>query len=102
MQQPQGQFSVQGPEVNFGRGGQEAHFGTGPSFGAGNHNNEASEIQPFDPKEIKTFIKRKPYTQRLEGDDITYSVLPKKQNTFVMTNDRFLLLKGTEFIAYAR
>lgn len=36
------------------------------------------------------------------GEEITYSVLPKKQQTFVMTHDRFLLLKGNDIIGYAR
>jgi hypothetical protein len=47
-------------------------------------------------------MKKRPYTQMLNGIDITYSILPKKQNTFFLTHDRFLFLNGIESISYAR
>lgn len=34
--------------------------------------------------------------------DYTYSIIPKKQKSFVFTNNRFLVLKGIESISYAR
>lgn len=50
---------------------------------------------------IQTMHKR-PYTQFLQGQEITYSVLCKKQQTFLFGNDRFLLLRGIDSISYAR
>jgi hypothetical protein len=102
MQGHQGQFGGRGPEPNFGRHGNENNFNTqGPSFNQ-QGNQEPSEPMPVSSAEIKAYIKKKPYTQTLGGQEFTYSLLPKKQQTFVMTHDRFLLLKGTDLIGYAR
>jgi hypothetical protein len=47
-------------------------------------------------------MKKSPFSQILDGVEVTYSILSKKQSTFIMTNDRFLFLKGIETISYAR
>lgn len=47
-------------------------------------------------------MKKKPFTQKIGNIEYTYSLLSKKQATFVMAHDRFLYLKGYESIAYAR
>jgi hypothetical protein len=47
-------------------------------------------------------MKKKPFTQYLGGIEFTYSLLPKKQDSFLLTNERFLMLKGHESISYAR
>lgn len=44
--------------------------------------------------QIHSHIKKKPYTQLIKQIEFTYSILSKKQKTFVLTNDRFLYLKG--------
>lgn len=65
-------------------------------------------IQQFEPDfslsgpQIHSHIKKKPYTQLIKGVEYTYSILSKKQKTFVLTNERFLFIKGIESIAYAR
>jgi len=56
----------------------------------------------FSSDQILRLIKVKPYTQMLDDVELTYSILSKKQQGFVLTNDRFLLLKGNESISYAR
>ncbi len=58
------------------------------------------------PKEISSSvllqrIKKKPYTQTIDDTDYTYSILAKKQKTFVFTHDRFLILKGTDTLGYS-
>ena len=68
----------------------------------GQNNNEVSERMPYSSEEIKIYIKKKPYTQSIRGQEITYSILEKKQETFIMTHPRFLLLFGTEKIGYAK
>lgn len=50
--------------------------------------------QPLTGDQIKSLIKKKPYSQFLNGTEYTYSIVSKKQKTFVLTNDRFLVLKG--------
>ena len=57
---------------------------------------------PTKPEEVKKFIMKRPYSQRLAGQEITYSILNKKQESFVLTHERFLILKGIESIGYAR
>ena len=57
---------------------------------------------PTTSEGIRSFITRRPYTEIIDEEEITYSVLPKKQESFVMTHDRFLILKGIEWIGYAR
>jgi hypothetical protein len=52
--------------------------------------------------EIIAFMKKKPYTQKIGNVEYTYSLLSKKQASFVMSHDRFLYLKGYESISYAR
>ncbi len=47
-------------------------------------------------------MKKKPYSQKIGNIDFTYSILSKKQQSFVGSNNRFLILKGIESIAYAR
>ena len=39
-------------------------------------------------------IKKKPYTQVLDGVEITYSILAKKQENFILTHERLLVLIG--------
>ena len=51
---------------------------------------------------LRSHIEKKPFTQRIDGIDYTFSMIPKKQNNFVFTNDRFLMVKGIETISYAR
>jgi hypothetical protein len=46
-------------------------------------------------------IKNRPYTQNMNGVEVTYSILNKKQQTFVLTHPRFLYLNGIESISYA-
>lgn len=52
--------------------------------------------------EIIAFMKKKPYTQKIGNIEYTYSLISKKQASFVMAHDRFLYLKGYESISYAR
>lgn len=52
--------------------------------------------------QILALMKKKPYSQQLGQAELTYSVLSKKQKTFVLANDRFLLLRGIESLSYAR
>lgn len=58
-------------------------------------------IQLSGPQ-ILSYIKKRPFTQLIKGVEFTYSMLSKIQKRFIMTNDRFLVLKGTESIGYAR
>ena len=65
----------------------------------------ASQIQydlPTASADIIQYMKKRPFTQYLGGIQFTYSLLQKKQGTFLLTNERFLMLKGHEYIAYAR
>ena len=39
-------------------------------------------------------MRKHPYSQILNDVEITYSILCKKQQTFLFGNDRFLLLRG--------
>lgn len=39
-------------------------------------------------------MKKKPYNQKIGNIEYTYSLLSKKQASFVMAHDRFLYLKG--------
>jgi hypothetical protein len=65
-------------------------------------------MKPADPRTIQNsaqifeLIKKKPYSQFMNGVELTYSILSKKQQDFIFSNDRFLILKGYEYIAYAR
>lgn len=65
-----------------------------------NSNSDSKFPQTSD--QIYQIIKKKPYTQMLDDVEITYSILSKKQQGFILANDRFLLLKGNESISYAR
>ena len=47
-------------------------------------------------------IMKMPFTEQIDGQDITYSIIPKKQASFVMTHDRLLILKGFDWLGYAR
>ena len=47
-------------------------------------------------------MKKKPYTQKIGTIDYTYSILSKKKQSFMGANNRFLILKGLQSIAYAR
>jgi len=49
---------------------------------------------PTNSAGLRQYITKLPHTENIDGEDITYSLIPKKQATFVMTHDRFLLLKG--------
>ena len=49
---------------------------------------EMSSIQ------ILQAMKKRPYSQIINGVEYTFSILNKKQQTFVMTHERFLILKG--------
>lgn len=44
--------------------------------------------------QLRTHIEKKPYSQIMNGIEYTYSIIPKKQKSFVFTNTRFLLLKS--------
>ena len=97
------QFS--GPEANISLGGQGNFNGPDVNVNIGGNqgnNNFDSGVMPTSPEQIRQFIMKRPYTQTLEGEDFTYSILPKKQQSFVMTNDRFLLLKGIELLGYSK
>jgi hypothetical protein len=59
-------------------------------------------VIPTTSAEIAAYMRKRPYTQMLGGDDFTFSVYPKKQASFIMTHERLLMLKGFEMIAYAR
>jgi hypothetical protein len=52
--------------------------------------------------QLRSHIEKKPYTQKMNDIDYTYSIIPKKQKSFVFTHVRFLLLKSIESISYAR
>ena len=52
--------------------------------------------------EIIQAMRKRPYSQLLQDQEITYSVLCKKQQIFLFGNDRFLLLRGIDSISYAR
>jgi hypothetical protein len=52
--------------------------------------------------QILALMKKKPYSQQLGQTELTYSVLSKKQKSFVLANDRFLLLRGIDSLSYAR
>ena len=56
--------------------------------------NESSSLQNLNGPKLRLHIEKKPFTQKIRGIDYTYSLLPKKQRTFVFTNDRFLLVRG--------
>ena len=61
-------FNIQGPEVNFNRSGPEANINfNGPSANFGSNNNEVSEMIPYGSDDLRSYIRRKPYTQRVEG-----------------------------------
>lgn len=47
-------------------------------------------------------MRKHPYSQILNGVEITYSIICKKQETFLFGNDRFLLLRGIDSLSYAR
>lgn len=80
---------MNGPEGNFNVGmNQQDSFDSG--------------MMPTTSEGIRQFITKRPYTQTLDFEDITYSIIPKKQQSFVLTHDRFLLLKGIEILGYAR
>ncbi len=63
---------------------------------------EAPVQLPTTGPQIVEYMKKKPYTQFLSGVELTYSLLQKKQDTFLLTHERFLMLKGIESISYAR
>ena len=56
----------------------------------------------MNSNEIIAYMKKKPYSQKIGNIEYTYSLLSKKQETFVGSNNRFLYLKGYESISYAR
>lgn len=66
----------------------------------------AETVEPppaeLNSAQILQLIKKKPYSQLIAGVEYTFSILKKKQKSFVGTNDRFLVLKGIESLAYAR
>lgn len=45
-----------------------------------------SDQTTIDIKDFKSHIENNPYTQTIEGVKYTYSILPKKQKSFFMTN----------------
>lgn len=58
-----------------------------------------NKLQNHDSLELSSAqillaMKKKPFTQMIHGVEYTYSILSKKQQTFVLTNERFLVLKG--------
>jgi hypothetical protein len=57
-------------------------------------NNNSDSKFPQSSDQIFQLIKKKPYTQMLDDVELTYSILSKKQQGFILANDRFLLLKG--------
>jgi len=57
-------------------------------------NQFASGMMPTTPQGIREQIRKGPYTQTLDYEDLTYSLIPKKMKTMCMTHERFLLLKG--------
>jgi hypothetical protein len=57
---------------------------------------------PPSTAEIFQNMRKHPYSQILQNQEITYSILCKKQQTFLFGNDRFLLLRGIESLSYAR
>ncbi len=61
-----------------------------------------STLSALTGTKLRSHIEKKPYTQRMNDIDYTYSIIPKKQKNFVLTNNRFLVLKGIETISYAR
>lgn len=53
-------------------------------------------------EEIFKIMRVKPVRQMINGVDYFYSLLAKKNKKFILTNMRFLLIKGIESISYAR
>lgn len=53
-------------------------------------------------RKVRATIEKKPYSQDIQGIRYTYSILPKKQKAFVLTHERFLVIKGIEEISYAK
>lgn len=56
----------------------------------------------MNSNEIIAYMKKNPYSQKIGNVEYTYSLLSKKQESFVLSHDRFLYLKGYESISYAR
>ena len=52
------------------------------------------DLLPTTSEDIKQYIAKRPYTQKIGDEEVTYSIIPKKQSTFIMTHDRFLILKS--------
>ena len=48
--------------------------------------NEPPLPLPQTHAEYLAYIKKKPYSQIIGGQELTYSLLPKKQKSFVMTH----------------
>ena len=45
-------------------------------------------------EQLKEKIKKKPYTQHIDGTQYIYSTLKKKNKNFFLTNERLLILVG--------
>jgi hypothetical protein len=48
----------------------------------------------MNSNETIAYMKKKPYSQKIGNIEYTYSLLSKKKETFVGSNNRFLYLKG--------
>jgi hypothetical protein len=59
-------------------------------------------MMPTTPEGVRQHIAKLPFTQTIDFEKITYSLIPKKMKTMCMTHERFLLLKGIEILGYAR
>jgi hypothetical protein len=97
-----GNIGVQGPEVNVSLSGGQGNSGYGYEQQQNIANFDNNLELPTSPEQIRKFITVRPFTQTLDNEDLTYSIIPKKQQSFVMTHERFLLLKGIEILGYAR
>lgn len=53
-------------------------------------------------QQLKEKIRKKPFYEPIDNVQYTYSLLKKKNKSFFLTNERLLMLKGSQSIGYAR
>lgn len=87
-QLPNGQGPVGNPNLQLSFGlnqPQQSQFNTNMQ-GPNQPSNEPPLPLPQTHAEYLAYIKKKPYSQIIGGQELTYSLLPKKQKSFVMTH----------------
>ena len=53
-------------------------------------------------QQLKDKIRKKMYIQKIQGTQFTYSLLKKKNEKFIFSNERLLVLAHPKTIGYAR